>query len=186
MNPKAIRRYELIASASATAGFAAQRQNTLPPILSELVAIDFQTAFEVWEMCLIRGAEVVQAGLDIFLKASESKTRTLFMENANLIKLVFSSKEATAKNVLEFLAAFILSNKLETADECLMRLRASTAVDFNDAMRPVIDTVFAVYCKEHGVRVPSFNKKQRDLLLDHINKIKGPNKALLLQRMKEL
>jgi hypothetical protein len=53
-------------------------------------------------------------------------------------------------------------------------------------MRAVVDSAFNQSCVKSQTRVPQFNKKQKALLLEYIEKIKGPNKALLLQRMKEI
>ena len=179
MTLKTARKYELIAKiATSDEGFAKH--------LRELCDIDYDTAFDMWEFALNRGADVIAEGITFFNSVSESKFRTMFCENLSTQKALFAHKGAGASESVKFLASLIIANKLEVADDCLNRVRANTHLDFNDTMRAVQEAAFSGYCQKNGVKVPVFNKKQRDLLLEHVNKIKGANKALLLQRMKEL
>ena len=177
MNQKQTTKYELIAKIAT--------EPTIADIM-RLTEIDFNTAFEMWEFALARGAKLAAEGLKFFLQASESKTRTLLCESTPLQKLIYQSPCAQTPTCLDLLANLILQNKLDCADECLQRLRTNTHLDFNEIMRTIVDTTFRLYCQKNAVVVPQFNKKQKTLLLDYINKIKGPNRALLLQRMKEL
>jgi len=179
MNNKQTRKYELIiAVGSGGENFMTN--------LAELCAMDFATAFEMWEFDLARGGDATVNGFNLFHSVSELKTRQLFCESLPLQKLVYSSKQASNPTLIEFLANLILAGKLDTADECLSKLRTNTHIDFNDIMRTVVDTTFALSCQKNGTRVPVLNKKQKTLLIDYIDKIKGPNKALLTQRMKEI
>ena len=179
MNQKTSRKYELIAQ-------IAVGENNSMQLLTELCSIDFQTAFEMWEYALSKGKDLVDGGFDLFQRVSETKTRQLFCESLPLQKLVYSSPSAAGDRSVVFLANLVLGNKLDAADECLQKLRTNSFIDFSDTMRLVLDTTFALYCERNNVRVPVFNKKQKNLIIGYINKMKGPNKALLLQRMKEL
>jgi hypothetical protein len=53
-------------------------------------------------------------------------------------------------------------------------------------MRTIVDQVFFTYCEKNGTKKPELTKKQSTLLLEFISKIKGPNKNLLTQRIKEI
>jgi hypothetical protein len=178
MNTKTIRKYELVAA-------LVGGQNVIAN-LTELAAQDFAAAFDMWEYNLAKGTCDIMPALDMFQSLSEQKTRTLFCESLPLQKLVYSAKDAHTKKPIAFLTQLVILGKLDIADECLMRLRANTHNDFNETIRLVVDDVFAASCAKHNSKVPVFNKKQKELLLSYINKIKGPNKALLLQRMKEI
>ncbi|MDR0462148.1 MAG: hypothetical protein LBG88_02315 [Christensenellaceae bacterium] len=179
MNAKTTRKYELITK------IAGNDTNTAY-YLSELCDIDFATAFEMWEYALSLGKDIVVPGFDIFEKASEMKMRQLFCESIPLQKLIYSSKSARAPQAMNFLCNLILSAKLDAAHECLAKLLTNGHMDFGNSMKLVLDTLFAMYCKKNNVKVPVFTKKQKELLVGFIEKVKGPNKALLLQRMKEL
>ena len=178
MNSKQTRKYELIV--------AVANGDDVVRNLGELGAIDFTAAFEMWEFVLARGDGNFAEGLGLFESLSDTKTRMLFCESLPLQKILYSSLAAGGAKLVGYLASLILAGKIDAADECLARLRTNTHIDFNEIMRTVIDTTFATYCQKNNTRVPTFNKKQKTLLLDYINKIKGANKALLLQRMKEI
>ena len=181
MTAKTQRKYELIAA-------IAHGEGNVLANLTQLCDIDFTTAFDMFEFALAKAStlELARDGLALFETASVTKTKQLFTESNAMQKLLYSSPAVGDARLINFFVGFVLSNKLEAADECLMRMRANTFVDFNENLRVIIDTLFATYCKEKGVVVPTFNKKQKTLLIEYINKIKGPNKALLLQRMKEI
>jgi hypothetical protein len=181
MNKKTARRYELIAALVAKSGDAVKN-------LEALAENDFLTAFEMFEFLLSQGGfdSIVPGALTMFLKSAESRTRSLFSDSQPLCKLVFTGTAATDPVVTNFLIDYILANKIDAANECLNQLRANTNLDYGETMRAFIDKIFAAYCARNNVRVPQFNRKQKELLLSHIEKIKGPNKALLIQRMKEI
>ena len=193
MNAKKTRQYNLIIEIAATDAADAK----LPTLLAELCATDFTTAFEMWEFMLAQSqaqlgdAEVCvnieEKPFSMFLRISETKTRQLFCESLPLQKLVYGNcaTGGTSHN-LGFLVNLVLSNKLDNADECLRCLKSNSAVDFNEKMRIVVDSVFSTYCARNNVKVPVLNKKQVKLLLSYVEKVRGPNKALLTQRLKEL
>jgi len=180
MNQKTARKYQLICNIASN--------NKAFESLVELVVIDFTTAFEMWEFALSSGAdaEFVALGLDLFLKTSELKTKQLFAESLPLQKLVYNSPAVMNQNVITFLVNYIIANKLEVADECLQKMRTNPSIDFNEALRMIVDFTFVASCDKNQTKVPVLNKKQKTLLVSYIEKIKGPNKALLLQRMKEI
>lgn len=193
MNAKTIRKYNLIIE---IASYDAAHPK-LASSFAELCSIDFQAAFEMWELTLTKFSEQLAdvqicANLDeklfaMFNRISETKTRTLFIESLPLNKLIYAQSVAAATGTnLAFLANLILSNKLDSAEEILRCLRANTTGDYGERMRMVVDEIFKIYCTKNNVKVPSLNKKQSTLLLAYIEKIKGPNKKLLTQRIKEL
>ena len=195
MNAKDVKKYTLITAIANAAPTDAQAAGWF----EELAAIDYTTAFEVWEFKLglfapngrLENGEVcktldekVFAGL---LKASETKFRQLFCDSLPLIKLIYQNcMTSCSGSNLTFLINLILSNKLDAADEALRCTRNNETGDFGDRMRAVVDGVLSTYCAKNGVKKAELNKKQSTMLLDHIEKIKGANKAILRQRIKEL
>ena len=204
MNAKKIREYNLIIEIAATGA----DNPKLPTLLAELCAIDFTTSFEMWEFMLMQCngtsaqalmhnqaqlgdakvcANIEEKPFGMFLRVSETKTRQLLCESLPLQKLIYGvcATSGTSHN-LAFLVNLVLSNKLDDADECLRCMKSNASIDFNEQMRVVIDSVFGIYCARNNVKVPVLNKKQVKLLLSHVEKVRGPNKALLTQRLKEL
>jgi len=193
MNAKTTRKYELITQ---IAGLG-PKDAAFPTSLAELCSIEFQTAFEMWEFMLAKHIatlkdHAVSENMEImpftmFLRISETKTRQLFMESLPLQKYIYGHTATAGQgNNLMFLVNLILASKIDAADECLTKLRTNPSVDFSDLMLVIVNEVFATYCARNNVKVPVLNKKQKTLLLDHISKTKGSNKALLTQRLKEL
>ena len=195
MTPKEYKRYSLIGAILNSA----PGDDGLFNLFSELAAIDFTTAFEVWE-CALNGHQGALADRKIagnleskiftlFNTLSETKTRQLFTESAPLNKLVYSFCATSCVGTnLQLLVNLILSAKIEAADQILACVKANAlgSFDYGDAMLRVVDTVFATYCAEKGVKKCELNRKQSALLLQYVAKIKGPNKSLLTQRIKEL
>ena len=195
MNSKEYKKYNLIHAILNSQ----PNDEGLTGLLAELIGIDFTTVFEVWEYMLNHHqAALSDAAISrnlesklfaLFNTASETKTRQLFIESLPLNRLVYSftATSCTGAN-LTFIANLILSAKLEAAEQALTGVKANTTSDFDygEAMRRVIDAVFATYCAREGVKKCELNRKQSALLLDYVSKIKGPNKSLLTQRIKEL
>ena len=179
MNKKTLRKYELVSEIMTSSENAMEK-------LRELCDIDFQTAFDMWEYKIGISNGLVVSGFDFFQSISEQKTRTAIVESIPAQKAIYSSTEATDPKLIEYLGNFVIANKLDIAEECLSKLRTNPHFDFNEILPEIINTIFAISCKKNNSRVPVLNKKQKMLLTDYINKIKGPNKALLLQRMKEI
>ena len=193
MTSKDIKKYGLIVEIA-----CAKTDADFGRLFAELCAIDFSTAFEMWEYKLlqhqgelgnIKVAEKLERDLfAMFHKASETKTRSLFCESLPLNKLVYGSITAATGTNLSFLVNLILSNKIDFATNALNALKsnATAGFDYGDAMKRVVDGVFTTYCREKGVIKCELNRKQSALLLEYISKIKGPHKMLLTQRIKEL
>jgi len=194
MTAKDIRKYTLINKIMSSAPNNAE----IVSWFSELAQIDFQVAFEVWEYILgIYSKEVADKDTSINLEAkifgtfyhdvSETKTRQLFSASEPIIKLVYGACRTSCVGPnARMLAGFILSGKLETAALALAAARQNPTGDFGERMREIVDKVFSIYCESKGVVKCELTRKQSALLLEYVGKIKGPNKMLLTQRIKEL
>jgi len=194
MNTKDIKKYNLIGQIINTK----PDDKSITLLFSELINIDFNTAFEVWEYILHTHQSRLGEGevatilesilFELFNVNSETKTKALLLESSTLIRLIYTSATAVSGANLEFLVNLILSPKVNLAEEFLRAIKANNSpnLDYGNVMRILIDSIFTTYCQREGVMKCSLNKKQSTLLLDYISKIKGPNKLLLTQRIKEL
>jgi len=149
-------------------------------LLKELATIDFTIAMNMWEYKFFDSEEIFK----MFNDLSETKTRQLLIENSPLLKLIYISQ--LNETGLKFLVNLILSPKIEIADEILRYIKSNTNINYDDAMMTIVNSVFNTYCEREQVKKCSLNRKQTALLLDYVSKIKGPNKMLLTQRIKEL
>jgi len=193
MNSKDIKKYGLIAQIVNTKPESAE----LITMLTELTNIDFTTGFEVWEFILTAcqkdlgkpeiAKNIEAKAFEMFLNASETKTKQLLIASDPLMRLVYGSCATSCTGVnLSMLTQIILAAKIEAADVMLAAVRSNTTGDFGERMRIIVDNVFKTYCESKGVKKCELNRKQSALLLEYCAKIKGPNKMLLTQRIKEL
>lgn len=193
MNTKDIKKYSLI---NETLNAHADDKSIVDKITA-LASIDFTTAFEVWEYILTAHQkrleeEIVSVNLErkifaVLNDLSESSFRRLFTESLPLNKLIYSicATSCTGTN-LQFIANLILSAKLDAAEEALRCVKANFVEGYGERMKSIVDTVFYTYCTKNNVRKCELTRKQSTLLLEYVTKIKGPNKTLLGQRIKEL
>jgi hypothetical protein len=193
MNSKDIKKYSLLSSVLSDG----RSLEGIVSDITELGTIDFSCAFEVWEYILgkrsgslddVTVCALIEGRLfEMFVSLSEGKTRQFFTESLPLNKIVYTlcASSCTGAN-LRFIAGLVLSTKLTSAEEALRCVRANQNGDFGERMKSVLDEVFALYCERNQTKKPELNKKQSTMLLDFISKIKGPNKNLLTQRIKEL
>jgi len=191
MNQKQTRKYSLIENIFKS-DFGSPM---LPSAITELSSICFDTAAEVWEYTLTKNVNklpqnsqvMVDLILDVFLKQSTQKTINYIYESLPIVKLIFGGNSlAGTDHTLNILANAIVANKIDIADNMLMALRNNTSIDFNVILKGVVERVFENYCAKNNTKVPVLNRKQKALLLAFVSKIKGPNKLLLEQRIKEL
>lgn len=193
MNSKDIKKYTLIAQLVNTKPQSAE----LLTMFTELAAIDFTAAFEVWEFTLtacqkdLTSKEIADnietKVLEMFAGMSETKTRQLLAASDPLIRLIYGTCATACTGVnLAMVTYFILAAKIENADVALAAVRSNPTGDFGERMRVIVDSVFRTYCENKGVKKCELNRKQSELLLGYCAKIKGPNKMLLMQRIKEL
>lgn len=195
MNAKELRKYELIILIGRTDPASAE----IVELFHDLAKNDFTTAFEMWEYILNIHSEKLSdvavsqnlegAIFSVMMRVSEAKTKQLLPESSPLLKLIYTnSATAASENNLAYLSGLVLGSKIEAADEIfkLVVANKNRNMEFGDRMKIIIDDVFNTYCQKNGTRVPSLNRKQTMLLLEYCLKIKGPNKNLLVQRVKEL
>lgn len=195
MNAKELKRYELII----TLGEGSIGGPDFFGKFEELIKNDYTTAFEVWEYLLTTNidrlsdpafSQVLEGQMFTALYgASESKFRQLIAGNSALLKLIYISSATAGSGLnLGYLTSLVLTSKIDAADEILKLVASNknTNTDYGSRMQAIIDDVFDTYCSKNNTKVPNLNRKQTMLLLEYALKIKGANKNLLVQRIKEL
>ena len=194
MTAKEMKKYALILQIGNTDPAAP----SLRELFRELAGIDFSSAFDMWTYMMStyvsRLSEInVSTNLEggvfaTFLAVSETKTKQLLSDNAVVLKLIYTCCATSTTNAnLNYIVSLIVASKIEAADQILTLIgqNKTPGADFGTRMKNIIDCVFVASTKP-GSRIPSLNRKQTMLLLEHTLKIKGPNKTLLSQRIKEL
>jgi|GEM_PF-949016 len=195
MTAKELKKYNLII----TLGYAELESAQLPTLFGELAANDFTTAFEMWVYMMTTSStrlnekaiseNLEQSVWNALSNQSEAKFKLHFGESPTAQKLVYQNCATAVQNGNQsFLVNLILASKIDAAGEILKFISANRTqnFDYGSKMKTIIEDVFSTYCAKHGTAVPSLNRKQTMLLLEYALKIKGPNKNLLVQRIKEL
>jgi len=193
MTAKELKKYSLIIALGA---MEAQDENILV-YFTELAGNDFQTAFEMWEWKLGANANAladpaIAYNLETrvfgaFQNTSDSRLRQLLPSSPQLLKLIYNnSATAASAGNLAYLSSLVLTNKVEPADEIFKLIATNKTGDYAERMKIILDDIFQTYCAKNNTKVASLNRKQQMLLLEYALKIKGPNKNLLVQRIKEL
>ena len=193
MTSKEYRKYQLI---NEIIGIDPQGEVVMD-LLFQLLPLDASVALDMWEYKLDQhesqlGDVAISRALEgnvfeMFYTSAETKLKQAIMSSTPLVKLVYGCcvTAASGKNLV-MLTTLFLATKLTAVEEMFKGLARNPHINYGEAMRAVVDDIFVTYCNKNGVKIPVLNKKQSKLLMTYIAKIKGPNKALLTQRIKEL
>jgi len=193
MTGKELRKYGLVV----LTGNTNPADEKIVTYMDELARNDFTTGIEMWEFMLSTYAEKLGsqeiAGniegrlFETLQRVSDARLRQTLGSNPQLLKLVYNQSITAASGAnLAYLTSLVLTSKIDAADEILKLIATNKTGDFNTRMTTIIDDVFETQCRKNATRVPSLNRKQTMLLLEYALKMKGPQKAVLTQRIKEL
>jgi len=193
MTGKELRKYGLVV----LTGNTNPADEKIVTYMDELARNDFTTGIEMWEFMLSTYAEKLGsqeiAGniegrlFETLQRVSDARLRQTLGSNPQLLKLIYNQSitAATGAN-LAYLTSLVLTSKIDAADEILKLIATNKTGDYNARMSTIIDDVFETQCRKNATRVPNLNRKQTMLLLEYALKMKGPQKAVLTQRIKEL
>lgn len=169
---------------------------------NSVLRIDYDQFVNCWEYFLDKHSKLIAAGepfqkiycLDVLeLSANKNfqKTVKTVSANAALSKAVyFTSSHATDGAALSILIQLMLSQKISEAEEILSLLvkNPNIKTTFGKNMEKIVEKLFFEILKRQGnvSKKVDLSRKLKTLLLTFIAKIKGPEKALLEQRIREI
>ena len=192
MNSKELRKYALVLEI----GKSAATDGRVVSLFEELARNDFQTAVEMWEYMLTTYsahlsspdvAEILEGKVfETFSNVSDARLKSTLGNNPQLLKLIYSSVTAGSGGNLAYITSLVMGGKIDAAGEILKLVSLNKTPDYNTRMQAIVDDVFEAGCRKSGTRVPSLNRKQTMLLLEYALKMKGPQKNIMSQRIKEL
>lgn len=161
----------------------------------------FDQAGEIWEYLLesrksaLQSSQVVISLVDkvlaLFAAKSEQKAAKLLIENSVIRTAVYQlSSKADSDFNLSVICNILLGSRIEASEDFLKVLQKNTAIknEFAGAMKKIIDNVIdSLRIKAAGKNTPvKMQKKLAALLMSYVSKIKGPTKAVLTQKIKEV
>ncbi|MCL2586662.1 MAG: hypothetical protein FWE31_00295 [Firmicutes bacterium] len=192
MNSKELRKYTLIVEI----GNCAPTYEGIIKLFDELARNDFQTAIDMWEFTMttyapqlskLEVSQLLETRVwEVFSSVSDARLKTNLGNNPQLLKLIYSSVTAATAGNLAYITHLVMGGKIDAAGEILKLISLNKTPDYNTRMQAIVDDVFVAGCKKSGTTVPSLNRKQTMLLLEYALKMKGPQKNIMSQRIKEL
>jgi len=192
MTSKELRKFSLIVEI----GNCAPTYEGIITLFEELARNDFQTAIDMWEFTLTtyapqlsrpEVAQLLETRLfDVFANVSDARLKAALGLNPQLVKIIYSSVTAATLGNLAYITNLVMGGKVDAAGEILKLVSLNKTPDFNTRMQAIVDDVFEAGCRKSGTRVPTLNRKQTMLLLEYALKMKGPQRNVMSQRIKEL
>lgn len=196
MNAKQIKQYELLSEF-----FAADilKQAAVDKYFGAMLKLDYSFAEDLWEYMLIRcdadlknpavAALYIDRVFELFFAAAAQKATKTIMDRAVITRAVFGfSPSAAGGQMFDIPIALLSANKVDAADSALKFVAKNDAmkVSFGKYMIKFLDQFFIEMTKKSAQRKVELNRKQSTLLMDYVQKVKGDEKAMLVQRVKEI
>lgn len=196
MNAKQVKHYEIVSGFFASDIFSAAVVNKY---FGDLLKLDYTLAEDLWEYMLIRNdadlknPAVASLYIDklynMFASANAAKVSKTVTDRAVILRAVFRFSPAIAKGELFMLPVNLLAaNKVDAADAILKQVMLNEAMkpSFGQYMIEYLDRLFIEITKKDAQRRVKLNTKQSKLLLATVQKVKGDERAMLVQRVKEV
>ena len=196
MNAKQVKYYEIVSGFFASDIFNAAVVNKY---FGDLLKLDYSLAEDLWEFMLIRNDSdlknpaVTSLYIDklynMFVAANAAKAAKTIVDRPVILRAIFRFSAAAAKGDLFMLPVNLLaSNKVDVADAILKQVMQNEAMkpSFGQYMIDFLDRLFIEITKKDAQRRVKLNTKQSQLLLSTVQKVKGDERAMLVQRVKEV
>lgn len=166
--------------------------------MTELAAFDYGAAVTVWEFFLTESDSAL--GRSDYAELLIDKTEKL-MENVSASKFVRALSESAAlrgaiyrrsataltrSETIGYEVQFVLGGKFSESEDVLKNaMKNNGGAEYGKFLAAVVDRIIIELVKKNPAK-PSFPKKLATHILEYADKIKGPEKALIAQRIREL
>ena len=196
MNAKLIKYYDLMSELFTSDMLKAA---TVDKIFGAILKLDYGYAEDLWEYMLIRFdsklkdkavAELyVDRVFDMFCAAALPKALKTVNDRAVVQRAVFGfSPSADEGEIFGMPVNLLLSNKIDTVDAIFKNLYKNElmSVSFGEYLVKFLDKFFIEIMKKNAQHRVELNRKQSTLLMSYAQKVKTDEKAMLIQRIKEV
>ncbi|MDE7108143.1 MAG: hypothetical protein K2O39_07460 [Clostridiales bacterium] len=196
MNTKQIKQYEIL---SEFFNSDMLKQAAVDKYFGAMLNLDYGSAEDLWEFMLIRNdadlKNLVFAKLyvdriyELFLKANAAKVQKTLIDRAVVNRAVFSfSPTADKGELFNMVINLLVANKVDIVDGIFKNVIKNEAMksSFGQYMLEFLDKFFIEMMKKNAQRKVELNRKQSTLLMSYAQKVKGNEKAMLIQRIKEI
>lgn len=196
MNAKQIKHYEIL---SEFFNSDILKQAAVDKYFGALLKLDYAFAEDLWEFMLIRSdADLkniavarlyIDRAFELFYSANSAKALKTVVDRPVVQRAVFAfSPSAADGEMFNLPVNLLVANKTETVDSILKNIAKNDAmgVSYGEYMIKFLDKFFIEMMKKNAQRKVELNRKQSALLMSLVQKVKGDERAMLVQRVKEV
>ena len=195
MNAKQIKFYETVH------GFFSSDMGakSIDKYFGAMLKLDYTSAEDLWEYMLTCREKELSDGaftklyvdkvFSLFFASSASRTLKTIVDRPVISNAVFRySPSVTDGELFALPINLLVSNKADIVDGLLKLVAKNEAmgVSFGEYMIKFLDRFFIEVMKKNAQRKVELNRKQSTLLLSTVQKVKGDERAMLVQRVKEV
>lgn len=196
MNTKQIKQYEILCEFF---GSDMLKAAAVDKYFNAMLKLDYTLAEDLWEYMLIRNdadlknSAVAKLYIDrvfeLFLSASSAKVVKTIVDRPVIARAVFQfSAQAGDGELFSTPVNLLVANKVDAVDAVLKLVAKNVAMkkSFGAYMISFLDRFFIEMMKKNAQRRVELNRKQSTLLMTHVQKVHGDERAMLIQRVKEV
>ncbi|MCH5164834.1 MAG: hypothetical protein J1G01_00335 [Clostridiales bacterium] len=196
MNSKQLKHYEIL-NEFFTSDFL--KQAAVDKYFGAMLKLDYTYAEDLWEYMLIRSdADLkniavaklyVQHVFELFLSNASAKVLKTVTDRAVIQRALFEfSPTADEGEAFDIPVNLLVANKVDLVDSILKHVSKNSMMNasFGSYMIKFLDKFFIEMMKKNPQRKVELNRKQSALLMSTVQKVKGDEKAMLVQRVKEV
>ena len=196
MNAKQVKQYEIFSEFFNSDMLKAA---AVDKYFGAMLKLDYTYAEDLWEFMLIRNdADLknlafaklyIDRIFELFLKANAAKVQKTLIDRTVIGRAVFGfSPTADSGELFNIPINLLVANKVDTVDAIFKNVIKNEAMkrSFGKYMIEFLDKFFIEMMKKNAGRKVELNRKQSTLLMSYAQKVKGDEKAMLVQRIKEI
>lgn len=196
MNAKQVKHYEIL---SEFFGSDIVKQAVVDKYFNQLLKLDYSFAEDLWEYMLIRNdgdlknsavaALYIDRVFALFMSANSAKALKTIVDKPVISRAVFQFSPTADKGELFSVPINLLvANKVDAVDGILKLVSKNEAMkpSFGGYMINYLDKFFIEMMKKNSQRRVELNRKQSTMLMSQVQKVRGDEKAMLVQRVKEV
>ena len=196
MNAKQIKRYEIL---SEFFNSDMMKAAAVDKYFGAMLKLDYSFAEELWEFMLIRNDADLKNSVfatlyvdrifGMFLKSNAPKAQKTLIDNAVIARAVFGfSPTADNGELFTIPINLLVANKVDVVDGIFKNVMKNELMkrSFGQYMLEFLDKFFIEMMKKNAQRKVELNRKQSTMLMSYAQKVKGDEKAMLVQRIKEI
>lgn len=199
MTAKQLRFYQILKSVN-TLNFFTDNKKLLDCI-KQAIALDYYAAIELWEFLILDNEEKLTKDIplasvicdkiaEVFESKAGAKYAKTITENPAICAAAYQYSPScfVREESINLIAGYLASAKTEQAGDILSCAYKNTSnkVSLGDFMKAVIEKLYIEMLKKSSDGKIRLSRKVLEQLLDYVGKLKGPEKALLTQRLKEV